>query len=426
MTCWPFAGHVGPFVAVSRALQAQGDDVAIYTGRTIQGAIEADGIDVIPFERVDEPHVYDLVAAVDRAGPNQRPELRQIARTFREWLAETVPDQIADLDRVVRDWRPDVIVTDPAMWGPIIVLWERSGIPVSILTFMLSSLIPGRDAPLSELGLPPPKSLPKRLLGTSAAAVTRFAGRPMRRRVDEIRGGFGLPPLGCTVNEFTRRLPLYLIPNVREFDFNRNDLPASVHYVGALSWRRMVRQSESTWLDALPRDRPWIHVTESTLRYAEPFLLKAAAEGLSDGAYRVIMTGGVHRDASESVTTGDGEYVTLRPWVDHDDLLPRCAAMVSTGGAGTVMAAVLAGIPQIVVPTAWDKPDNATRVAESVVGLRLSPKQCTPQRLRAAVDEVVSNPKYAENTRQIREQLLQAPGPDKAVELIKGLVIRRS
>ena len=273
--------------------------------------------------------------------------------------------------------------------------------------------------------MPPATSASRRVLKTAVTSAARLAGRSMRQRVDEIRAGFGLPPLRCTVNEFTARLPLYIVPNVREFDFNRTDLPASVHYVGPLPWRRFRYDSDSAWMNDVPSDRPWIHVTESTLRYGEPFVLSAAASGLSDGAYRVIMTSGTHREIQSTVSGTPSDYVLTRQWVNHDELLPRCAAMVSTGGAGTVMAAVLAGIPQIVVPTAWDKPDNATRVAESGVGLRLSPKECTPERLRAAVDEIVSNPKYSENTRQFRERLLAAPGAPEVVNSIDQVVALR-
>lgn len=425
MTCWPFAGHVGPFVAVAKELLNHGHEVAIYTGEATRSAIEADGITVLPFREIDERHVADLVARVDRSGPGQRQDLRTLAGTFREWFVETIPQQVADINPIIREWNPDVICTDPAMWGPIVILWEKTSIPVSVLTFMLSPLIPGPDGPISELGMPPAKSFPQRMLKASVTNVSRFAGRPMRRRTDEIRADHGLPPLHCTVNEFTSRLPLYIVPNVTQFDFNRRDLPPSVHYVGPLPWRRFANETGTSSLDDVPNDRPWVHVTESTLRYGEPFLLKAAATGLSDGAFRVIMTSGTHRSVSDTVLGDSSEFVRILPWVDHDELLTRCAAMVSTGGAGTVMAAVLAGIPQIVVPTAWDKPDNATRVVESGVGLRLSPRNCTPMRLRAAVDEVVSNPMYADNTRRIREMLLDAPGAPEAVELILELAKSR-
>ncbi len=426
LTCWPFVGHISPFMAVALELKRRGHDVAIYTGETVRSAVEAEGITVFPFRRIDEPHAYDLVARMDTAGPNQRPKIRDIAAIFREWFAETIPDQIADLEPIVEDWRPDVIVTETAMWGPVVVLWEKTGIPVVMMSTMLSSLIPGPGAPISALGMPPPSTVPQRLLGALVNRVTSLAGRSMRQRVDEIRAGHGLASLGCTVNQFTARLPLYLVGNVREFDFNRTDLPASVQYVGPLQWRRMAEPVDSGWLDSIPTDKPWVHVTESTLRYGEPFVLKAAEAGLSDGSYELIMTSGAHREVESLSAPQPSDHVHVARWIDHEELLPRCAAMVSTGGAGTIMAAVLAGIPQVVIPTAWDKPDNAVRIAASGAGIRLAPGDCKPERLRQAVDHVVHDPKYAENARRIRALLRAAQGPARAAELLAELTRRHA
>lgn len=425
LTCWPFVGHISPFMAVALELKARGHEVAIYTGETVRAAVEAEGIAVRPFRHIDEPHAYDLVARMDVADPNKRPKVREIAAIFREWFAETIPDQIADLEPIVADWRPDVIVTETAMWGPVVVLWGTTKIPVVMMSTMLSSLIPGPGAPISALGMPPPRTISQKMLGSLVNVVTRIAGQPIRRRIDELRAGQGLAPLGCTVNQFTARLPLYFVGNVPEFDFRRSDLPASVHYVGPLQWRRMAQPTEPGLLESIPTERPWVHVTESTLRYGEPFVLKAAEAGLSDGAYELIMTCGSHRAIETRSESRLSEHVHISKWINHDDLLPRCAAMVSTGGAGTVMAAILAGVPQVVIPTAWDKPDNAVRIAESGAGIRLAPSDCTPERLREAVDRVVRDPTYADNARRIRDLLRAAPGPAGAAALLEELVLTR-
>src|SRR6202012_1799180 len=49
-------------------------------------------------------------------------------------------------------------------------------------------------------------------------------------------------------------------------------------------------------------------------------------------------------------------YVPLRA------LLPRCAALVHHGGIGTTAEALRAGVPQVIVPLAFDQFDNAARV----------------------------------------------------------------
>jgi rhamnosyltransferase subunit B len=69
----------------------------------------------------------------------------------------------------------------------------------------------------------------------------------------------------------------------------------------------------------------------------------------------------------------------LPPFVRHCDyapfrkLFPRCSAVVHHGGVGTTAQALAAGIPQLILPMAWDQPDNAMRVKRLGVGHWLSP-----------------------------------------------------
>jgi UDP:flavonoid glycosyltransferase YjiC (YdhE family) len=111
-------------------------------------------------------------------------------------------------------------------------------------------------------------------------------------------------------------------------------------------------------------------------------------------------------------------------WLSHEDFLPRCAALVTTGGAATVLASLKAGVPLLVVPTFWDKSDNAQRVVEAGVGLRLAPRRCTADRVRAAVMRLLDEPHFRENARRIARRFAQVPGPPRAAELLEGLVQR--
>jgi UDP:flavonoid glycosyltransferase YjiC (YdhE family) len=59
------------------------------------------------------------------------------------------------------------------------------------------------------------------------------------------------------------------------------------------------------------------------------------------------------------------------PFAPFRKLLPLCGAIVHHGGVGTTAAALESGCPQLVLPLAWDQPDNAARVAGLGAGLAL-------------------------------------------------------
>ena len=86
------------------------------------------------------------------------------------------------------------------------------------------------------------------------------------------------------------------------------------------------------------------------------------------------------------------------------------------------MTALRAGVPLVVVPTRWDKPDNARRVVEAGAGLCLAPGRCTPKRLRRAVERLLSEPRFLDNARRLSRRLEQSPGPVGAAELLESLV----
>ena len=53
------------------------------------------------------------------------------------------------------------------------------------------------------------------------------------------------------------------------------------------------------------------------------------------------------------------DNVTVTRWARHAEVLPHCSAVITHGGHGTVMKALIAGVPLIVVPLGRDQPDNA-------------------------------------------------------------------
>jgi MGT family glycosyltransferase len=425
ITLWPFTGHLLPQMAIAMALRERGHEVAFYSGQAVRATVEGEGFELFPFQRVDEERAFRNMRAVDSGDRRSRPGGGRLLPILRDWLVETIPDQVADLRAVLARWRPDVIATDLSLWGPIVVLWEAERIPVALSSTFMGPLIPGPDAPAFGFGMPSPRTRQARIASRALTRLTELAGTGLRRRVDDIRAAHGLPPLGESVNRFTGRLQLYLVGNIPELDYNRRDLPASVHYVGNCIWYPE-RAGTAEWLDAIPARRPWVHVTESTLAYGDPFLLRTAIEAMAEQPVELIVTTGDQR-APESLGLGEvPANVHVTSWLSHGELLPRCSALITVGGKATILAAMEAGVPLVLVPTTWDKPDNARRVTEAGAGVRLAPRACTPDTLRDAVRAVLDEPRYRAAADRLASRLARAPGPVGAAELLEKLVAGRT
>ena len=442
-TTWPYPGHLYPNIAIAHVLRAHGHECAFYTGGMSRPVVEGEAFTYFPFQQVAQRlrtivgwaetngEAYDGELIYERLTQRGHDafsheqsllnRLKHIKKMYYEWSLGTVPPQVEDLESVMDAWSPDVVVCDPGMWGPILVLHEMCSIPVAVSSFVPGCMIPGPDAPPPGLGLPPPRKWHTRLLARLGGTATNFFAADFRDAVNEMRQHYGLSPLTSSIIEYTGQMPLYLVPSAPEFDYNRRDLPPSVHYIGSCVWNKPHHEPTPSWLAEIPKGQPWVHVTEGTCHMQAPIVLRAAAQGLAHRPMQVIMTTGGNRNPEDLDLGPIAANVRVERWVAHSDLLPHTDVVVTTGGAGTVMAALCAGVPLIVVPTEWDKPENAQRVVAAGAGLRLSPRHCTPERLHAAVEQVLGDPTFRQNAQRLATTFSRYGGADRAAELLESL-----
>ena len=422
-TVWPFPGHVHPNVAIAHALCERGHRVAFYTDRSLQPSLEAEGFRVFPFARVDGARAEKLVLDLDALSLRWWSARRQKAM-LTDWLLGSVEAQLADLAAVRSVWRPDVIVCDPAMWGPLLVLQETARIPLAVMSYVAACMLPGPEGPI--VGVPMPRArgpiarANRRILRSLAA----FVSADVRRGANRLRARYGLPPLATSVTAFAGQSPLYIVPSTPRFDRQRHDLPESVHYVGPCRWDKPAADPAPRWLADLATDRPLVYVTEGTMHAKKPILLEAALKGLVSLPVHVVATTGRHRDPA---TVGLGKVplnARVERWVSHTDLLPRADVVVTTGGTGTVLEALSSRVPLVIVPMAWDQPENAWRIAEAGAGIRIAARRCTPDRVRRAVERVLSVSSFRHNAGILAADFANYGGAAQAAGLLEDLAMR--
>ena len=420
-TAWQFPGHVFPLIAKAHALRQLGHECAFYTGRQTASIVREEGFECFTVRHVDEERIDRLMR--ERPAELWRPSnLPRVGTLMRRWLLDTLADPVKDLDAVVAEWRPDVIGADLALWAPILVLADKHHIPVAVCSSILFYTLPGPGVPPIGPGLP--RSRPSPLGRGLVRLGSRLTGAVARRHANAVRRANGLGPIRMSPREYTAEMPLYLIPSIREFDYDRRDTPPHVHYIGPCVFNRPRTQAPTPWLDELRRDVPWVHVTEGTTHIHKPLVLDAALRGLGSLPVQVVATTGGARTVAELGLAEPPQNVRLTQWVSHSDLLPRTDVVVTTGGAGTVMASLAAGVPLVLVPTEWDKPETAQRVVEAGVGVRLAPRDCTPERLRESVSTVLRVPAYRENARRMAALIAGYGGARRGAELLVELAER--
>lgn len=105
--------------------------------------------------------------------------------------------------------------------------------------------------------------------------------------------------------------------------------------------------------------------------------------------------------------------------IPHDWLLPRTAAVVHHGGAGTTAAGIRAGIPSILIPIGADQRLWAYRVATLGVGPDPIPRsQLTAERLAKAITQTITNQTMRQRAAALGEKILTEDGVGEAVRII--------
>ena len=413
-TVWPFPTHLHAFVALAQEARRGGYEIAFYTGGAALETLRSEGFRCFPFREVDWGCVAHTVE--DLIAGRKRPSAMR--RLWPNFLVETVPAQVRDLEAMLAEWPADGIVCDIAMWAPILILRELTGIPVIAFSHVAHCILPGPDGPIHGLALPHRRNPWNNIVAAIASRAGDLVTARTRRRANALRCQFGLPPLATGVNQFTGTLPLYLVPGAPEFDNCRRDLPPSVHYVGPCLWEKYAGAASPDWLDRVRRDQPVVVVDEGALYAGEPHVLDLAARGLAGLPLTVILLAGEGRDVARLKHGPFAPNVTLHPHAPLSEVLPVADVLVTNGNSESVLVALRAGLPIVVLPSIWDQAEMAWRVAETGCGLRISPRFARPGTVRKAVRRVLEEPSFGDRAAGMGRTLALCGGPARAIELI--------
>jgi len=415
-TLWPFPTHLHPFIALAREVRARGHEVAFYTGGRGPELLEREQFRCFPFREVDWSEVSETVGSL--VAGRHRPS--KVGRNWSRFLVDTVPSQVRDLQAVLAAWPADAIVCDIAMWAPILILREAMRIPVAAFSHVAYCILPGPDGAIPGIALPRHRSGWNALLAACVSRAAKLLTARTWRKANALRRQFGLAPLDVCINEFTGTLPLYLVPGAPELDNERRDLPPGVHYVGPCLWDAPTDRPAPGRLD----NRPVVVVDEGGLYTHAPRLLKMAACALAGLPLNVILLAGEGRNLAELKLGPMAPNVTLQAHAPLSGFLPAADVVVTNGNSESVLAALVAGLPTVVLPSIWDQAEMAWRVTETGIGARVSPWRATPARLRRAVLRVLEDPSCRERVLNMRAALLRRGGPARAAELIESLLHR--
>ena len=413
ITTWGSLGDLYPYLAVGLGMKTLGHEVIVGAGECYRREIEKLGLG---FRAVRPDCAWLEDPQIVRRMAHPRWGLIRASEMVLSALRESYEDTSAAAQGA------DLLVGNLATLATRLVA-EKTGIPWVSAMHVPTLFFSAYDPPL----LPGFAGLSKTFrflgptfwgpLGRFLVWATRWLARPLYRLRQEI----GLPAateVNPLVEGYSPRLHLALFS--KQLLDKQPDWPVQTLVTG-FPW---LDQDGSTGLPpALARfldegPSPIVFTLGTAVAADAGSFYESSARAARLLGYRAILILKDPRNRPRTLPDG----VAAFDYAPFSQLFPRAAAIVHHGGIGTTGLAMRSGRPMLVMPCAWDQPDNAERVARKGIARTISRRRYTPACVAAELRSLLDDPAYARRAAEVGEQMRQEDGVRVACDALEGVL----
>jgi len=400
--CLNGSGHLNPMTALARKLQARNHEVIfLYSS-------DAAGLPVFCEKNSAEPNVTRK--AIAEVSKMQREDALEFGVKTIIGLTESI---LNSLPAAVAETGVEALLIDAghfyAELGAI-----QLGIPYIHVANAMYSDYSGYT-PLWPYGWPYEDTEQAR--ARNREGVARFARMFERNRagVERYAERVGLKVDWADLSSTTSRLAsITQIP--RAFDFESSHWPKQFYHTGPFH-------------DGVGRtkvDFPWERLTGEPLIYAS---MGTVLNGNLDVFQTIVTALAKYDDLQLVLSVGDQvdpqrivsppRNAIIVPRAPQLDLLKLASVCITHAGLNTVLESLAQGVPQVAIPVTFDQPSVAARIAYRQTGVVTSLDKLTPDHLSELLDEVLINPIYRANAKNLQRKIIEADGLAVAADVVE-------
>jgi len=380
------SGDVHPFVGIGRVLKARGHEVVVLTAGPFRDVVERAGL---VFEETVSVEEYDAVS--------KNPDIWHPRRGLQVVLHSVTSRLPEAYDRLKRLHQPGrTVFVGHSLSFFVRVLEETHRVPAATIHLAPSIFRSDYAQPAYAPGLDG-SNWPVWIKRGLWWAIDRFLLDPnVVRPLNEWRRQLGLPPVTRIFHHWIHspQRVIGLFPDW--YGAPQPDWPAALRLTGF----PLFDDSEPSGLPSgvqrfLDQGEPPLLFTPGTANQAADRFFRAALEAAGLLGRRALLLTRYTSHLPPLPSTAHHE-----PFVPLSHILPRCAALISHGGIGTLAQGLAAGVPQLTMPMGFDQPDNAARLHRLGVGRWIVPSKFDGQRVAAALRDLLDDDRTAANCRR--------------------------
>jgi MGT family glycosyltransferase len=406
---YPAPGHLYPLTALARRLRQRGHQVTYFQVADAEPFVRAAGLHYHQLGAADHPPgtIRQIVEPLGRLKG-----LAGLRYTVQEMVCRDAAMVLRDAPAAVRAAGVEALVVDQAVFAGGSVA-EHLSLP---FVTAIATLPINLDDSVPFVGLPwgHGTGLPARLRNRLGNVFFEYLLTPLHRLVNERRREWRLPAVRTTGDYYSRRAQVAQVPAA--FDFPGRRLPPHFHYTGPFTDGAGRAPVDFAWSRLRP-NRPLVFASMGTLQNGLHHVfhtIAAACAGL--GVQLVLSLGGSLEPEALGALPGDPVVVRYAPQLE---LIRRAALTISHGGLNSVLESLAQGVPLVVLPVTNDQPGVGARVAWSGTGKAIAVGRVSVGRLRAAVEEVLVNPRYRARARDLQSHIAAGDGLERAAEIVE-------
>jgi rhamnosyltransferase subunit B len=401
-------GNVYPFIGFGIELRRRGHRVALLSHATYRPLAESAGLD---FHAVDRPGEFEHVLA----NPDLWHPRKGVGTHVRDFL----------LPNLERFYRLIAEVGSPA--GTVMaagvpclgarVAQDKLGIPTATVLLAPAWLRSVYEAPLQF----PEQRLISWTGGLGKRAFYFFHDLGidllLRSRVNAFRASVGLGPVGrvypwmCSPQRIIGCWPEWYGPP--QPDWPEQTVLAGFPFYDHDATTPEVSREAVEWAAAR---RPIIFTAGTGMMHGGDFFRDAV-----ESCRRLGLPGCLLARHVSQIPPRLPEDVRHFSYVPLSELLPRARAIVHHGGIGTTAQALAAGIPQLVMPLAFDQFDNSRRLARLGVAIPNYRRRLGARELVRRLARLLASEAIARNCQAWKLRLESRSAIEDACDLIEEL-----